>query len=160
MAHPQWLAPCLARSRAHAHRNPLPVRARPGPPGEPLQKRLFLAPPKCSGEYRGSPRFLRRIVIGIWPMAMDLLREGAVPQRELHPIVVRLKAWRERNELTPRQAAAVLRRYNVPVAYSTLRGWESGGRPRELMVELIARVLEEHPTITDPPRFGRWVKDE
>lgn len=99
-------------------------------------------------------------MIQVCPPASALLREVAVPQRDLHPIVVQLKAWRERNGLTPRQAAAVLRRYNVPVAYSTLRGWEADGRPRELMVELIAKVMKEHPTITDPPRFGRWVRDE
>ena len=32
--------------------------------------------------------------------------------------------------------------------------------PRELMQRRIVEVLEQHPVITDPPRFGRWVRDE
>jgi hypothetical protein len=56
MAHPP-LAPCLARSSAHAHRNLLPERPRPGPLGAPLLERLFLEIPACSFAHHALPRY-------------------------------------------------------------------------------------------------------
>jgi transcriptional regulator with XRE-family HTH domain len=87
--------------------------------------------------------------------------ELEVPIVALSPVIKRLQKWRERNNLSRRQAAVVLQRYSCPVSVSALRGWETGrAAPRELMAKALADVLKAHPVIDDPPKFGRWVKDE
>ena len=84
-----------------------------------------------------------------------------MPQEEPTPLVKKLMEWREKNHLSQRQAAAVLQRYGCPISETAVRAWENGRRvPRARMEKAVEAVIDQHPTITDAPRFGRWVKDE
>jgi hypothetical protein len=152
MAHPP-LAPRLARSSARARRNLLADRARPGPLRTALFERLFLARPECTFEHHPSPRSFVRAVIGVWPMAMDLLFPGAVKEG-LPPVIKNLIRWRHRNGLSQRGAVEVLQAYGLEVSISGLQQWERGARePAKLATKALSDFLARHPRIENPPRY-------
>jgi DNA-binding transcriptional regulator YiaG len=71
---------------------------------------------------------------------------------EIHPVALKLKAWRVRNGLSQPQAAAVLRRLYFYVTHATLRSWEEGRRPlRDDKAAVLEQLLKDHPTVSEPP---------
>jgi transcriptional regulator with XRE-family HTH domain len=79
-------------------------------------------------------------------------------KKEIAPVVEELKAWRERNGLSQRAAAATLERLGCPVLVGTLQKWEVGyRRPNRWASERIAGVLRKHPAVKDPPKYGKRV---
>lgn len=73
-------------------------------------------------------------------------------QKTVAPVIQRLKAWRERNNLSQSQAVEILVSGGLPVKVRTLQDWEIGRRsPRALAASALEKFLEEHPTITPPP---------
>ena len=120
---------------------------------------LFFAAGRCSFDHQALPRYLGRIVIEVCRALPELLRGGAVPKREPAPIAVSLRAWRKRNHLSQRQAAAVMQARGLPATTGVIRAWETGWRmPTPITARAIEDFLEKYPEITDPPRFGRWVR--
>jgi len=84
-----------------------------------------------------------------------------VAERELPPVVQKLKRWRKKNHLSQRQAAAVMHEAGYPVLVSSLRSWEIGKRsPNAWVSKALEAFLKEHPTVTNPPQFGRWIRRE
>jgi hypothetical protein len=81
----------------------------------------------------------------------------------------KLKAWRESNNLSYRQAQAVMSSRHFPVSITTLQNWEESLNfrnekkdrlkfrqpPSPLFTEMLSAFLESHPKITDPPVFAR-----
>ena len=79
---------------------------------------------------------------------------------EIHPVALKLKEWRLRNGLSQPQAAAVLCGFYFYVTHATLRAWEEGrNRLRDDKAALLERLLEDHPTVSEPPdaeQVPRW----
>jgi len=85
--------------------------------------------------------------------------DNCVAERELPPVVKKLKKWRTKNKLSQRQAVEVMKVRGYPVRLSALQHWEVGLRsPSELVIKALEAFLAQHPTITDAPKFGRWIK--
>jgi DNA-binding transcriptional regulator YiaG len=47
-------------------------------------------------------------------------------ERELLPVVVRLKTWRAQNDISQAEAVELLSRRGLPVRLRTLQAWEAG----------------------------------
>jgi transcriptional regulator with XRE-family HTH domain len=63
-------------------------------------------------------------------------------------VIDELRAWRERNGLSQRQAAEVLVAGGVPVVLSTLARWEIGyRRPGRLAAALLKEFLKRHAKV-------------
>jgi DNA-binding transcriptional regulator YiaG len=72
-------------------------------------------------------------------------------QKTIAPVIARLKAWRQANNLSQSQAVEILLAAGLPVRVRTLQDWEIGRRsPRSLSASALGRFLDEHPTITHP----------
>ena len=72
------------------------------------------------------------------------------PQKTIAPIIERLKAWREANNLSQSQAVQILVAAGLPVKLRTLQDWEVGRRsPHALSATALDRFLDQHPTISD-----------
>jgi DNA-binding transcriptional regulator YiaG len=77
----------------------------------------------------------------------------------LPAVIQRLKAWREANKLSQRQAVAVMQARECPITLSTLQAWERSWRsPGQLASKALVAFLSQYPTITDAPVYGRWRK--
>jgi transcriptional regulator with XRE-family HTH domain len=74
--------------------------------------------------------------------------EASVSQRSPASIILRLRAWREANDLSQAEAVRILSSAGVPAKLSTLRQWETGRRsPAAITTAALQRFLEEHPKI-------------
>jgi hypothetical protein len=72
-------------------------------------------------------------------------------------IVKRLQGWREKNGLSQRGAAEVMKD-EVGISLSSLQKWEiRKAIPGRFVVKALGRFLDDHPVISNPPRYGRWV---
>ena len=71
---------------------------------------------------------------------------------------IRLYAWRKRNDLSPRQIAAMMKADGLPISRRTIESWEAGHAPSLYAAQAVEAFLEKHPTVTDPPKFGKWKK--
>jgi transcriptional regulator with XRE-family HTH domain len=75
-------------------------------------------------------------------------KQVSVTQRTPVPVVLRLKAWREANNLSQIQAVDVLVAAGLPAKFRTLQDWESGRRhPRAITAAALERFLNENPGI-------------
>jgi DNA-binding transcriptional regulator YiaG len=104
-------------------------------------------------------RFLRHVLdFALFALLAAVIGNRAVQPKDLPQVIKRLKSWRAKNQLSRRQAAAVLQDYGCPVSASAIKSWEMGVQPpRELMQTSLEKTLKAHPTVVDPPRFGRWI---
>jgi DNA-binding transcriptional regulator YiaG len=74
--------------------------------------------------------------------------DGLPVNKSVAPVILRLKAWRERNDLSQNQAVAVLIAEGLPAKLRTLQHWEIGRRsPRAITAAALERFLDEHPKI-------------
>ena len=72
--------------------------------------------------------------------------ETPLPQKLPAPVVIRLKAWREAENLSRAEAVAALVSAGVPAKLQTLQQWESGRRsPPAITTAALERFLHEHP---------------
>lgn len=66
---------------------------------------------------------------------------------ELPDLVVRLKAWRARNDISQAEAAELLRGRGLRVRLRTLQEWEAGrAAPNAFAALAIKEFLDKHPT--------------
>lgn len=71
--------------------------------------------------------------------------------KTIAPVIERLKAWRQANNLSQSEAVEILLAAGLPVKVRTLQDWEIGRRsPRALAASALDRFLNERPTITHP----------
>ena len=71
--------------------------------------------------------------------------------KTISPVIERLKAWRQANNLSQSQAVEVLLAAGLPVKLRTLQDWETGRRsPRPLSASALDRFLHENPAIIHP----------
>jgi DNA-binding transcriptional regulator YiaG len=76
---------------------------------------------------------------------------AAQRDKMIAPVIGRLKAWRQANNLSQSEAVEILLAAGLPVKVRTLQDWEIGRRtPRALSASALDRFLDEHPTITHP----------
>jgi transcriptional regulator with XRE-family HTH domain len=74
--------------------------------------------------------------------------ETSTSQRSPASIIVRLKAWREANNLTQAETVDALDSAGVPAKLATLQQWESGRRsPPAITTAALERFLAEHPCV-------------
>jgi DNA-binding transcriptional regulator YiaG len=65
-------------------------------------------------------------------------------KRSIAPVIERLKAWRERNNISQAQAVNLLQLAGLPARLKTLQAWESGrNSPQAITAAAIERFLEE-----------------
>jgi transcriptional regulator with XRE-family HTH domain len=80
-------------------------------------------------------------------------------KREVSELGTRLKAWREKNGLSQRQAEEVMKGRGVPIDIRTIQQWEQGlRRPSGLAVHAVADFFERFSTISDAPTYGKRSK--
>ena len=78
--------------------------------------------------------------------------------KSMAPVIERLKAWREANNLSQSQAVEVLRSAGLPAKVKTLQAWESGrNSPQPITAAALEQFLDQHPRIsfsqhTPPPQ--------
>jgi transcriptional regulator with XRE-family HTH domain len=74
--------------------------------------------------------------------------ETSVSQRTPAPIILRLKSWREANNLSQAEAVRALASAGIPAKLPTLQQWEIGRRsPPAITTAALQRFLDEHPAI-------------
>lgn len=76
-------------------------------------------------------------------------------------VIEELKAWREKNGLSQRQAVAVMEAGGVPVTQRSLRGWETGERrPGAMAAKLLEQFLRSYPKVevVDKGRYRKRAK--
>jgi len=65
-------------------------------------------------------------------------------KRSIAPVIERLKAWRERNNISQAQAVKLLQSAGLPARLKTLQAWESGrNSPQAITAAAIERFLDE-----------------
>jgi transcriptional regulator with XRE-family HTH domain len=73
-------------------------------------------------------------------------------RKTVAPVIERLKAWREANNLSQAQAVEVLLAAGLPAKLKTLQGWEIGRHsPQPITAAALEQFLDQHPKITHPP---------
>ena len=66
-------------------------------------------------------------------------------QKTVAPVVERLKAWREANNLSQSQAVKLLNAAGLPAKLKTLQGWEIGRHsPQAITAAALERFLDQH----------------
>jgi transcriptional regulator with XRE-family HTH domain len=74
-------------------------------------------------------------------------------QKAVAPVIERLKAWREANNLSQSQAVEALIVAGLPAKLKTLQGWEIGRHsPQPITAAALERFLDQHPANPSPPR--------
>jgi transcriptional regulator with XRE-family HTH domain len=69
------------------------------------------------------------------------------PEKSVTPVIERLKAWREGNNLSQSQAVEVLQSAGLPAKLKTLQAWESGrNSPQPITAAALERFLDERPS--------------
>jgi transcriptional regulator with XRE-family HTH domain len=72
-------------------------------------------------------------------------------RKTVAPVIERLKAWREANNLSQAQAVELLLAAGLPAKLKTLQGWEIGRHsPQPITAAALERFLDQHPRITHP----------
>ena len=72
--------------------------------------------------------------------------------KSVAPVIERLKAWRETNNLSQAQAVEVMLAAGLPAKLKTLQGWEIGRHsPQPITAAALGRFLDQHPKVTHPP---------
>jgi transcriptional regulator with XRE-family HTH domain len=72
-------------------------------------------------------------------------------QKTVTPVIERLKAWREVNNLSQSQAVKILIAEGLPAKLRTLQDWEIGRHsPQPITAAALERFLDQHPRITHP----------
>ena len=67
------------------------------------------------------------------------------------PVIQKLKAWREANNLSQAQAVVVLVAAGLPANVKTLQGWEIGRHsPQPITAAALARFLEKNSNVSHP----------
>ena len=65
-------------------------------------------------------------------------------KRSIAPVIERLKAWRERNNISQAQAVKLLQSAGLPARLKTLQAWESGrNSPQSITAAALERFLNE-----------------
>ena len=73
-------------------------------------------------------------------------------QKAVAPVIERLKAWREANNLSQSQAVEALIVAGLPAKLKTLQGWEIGRHsPQPITAAALERFLDQHPANPSPP---------
>ena len=68
-------------------------------------------------------------------------------EKSVTPVIERLKAWREGNNLSQSQAVEVLQSAGLPAKLKTLQAWESGrNSPQPITAAALERFLDERPS--------------
>ena len=71
---------------------------------------------------------------------------GSRQNKTIAPVIQKLKAWREANNLSQAQAVVVLVAAGLPANVKTLQGWEIGRHsPQPITAAALARFLEKNP---------------
>src|SRR5271166_3407827 len=74
-------------------------------------------------------------------------RKSTMSQKTPAPIILRLKAWREANNLSQAEAVGALVSAGVPAKLPTLQQWETGRRsPPAITTAALERFLHEDPS--------------
>jgi hypothetical protein len=73
-------------------------------------------------------------------------------------VVKMLAAWRKRNNLSPRQIGAMMQADGFPIQWRTIESWDYGKVPSLYTANAVEAFIAAHPTVIDPPKFGRWKK--
>jgi transcriptional regulator with XRE-family HTH domain len=77
-------------------------------------------------------------------------------KKSVAPVIERLKAWREKHNLSQSQTVEALIAAGLPAKLRTLQDWETGRRtPRGLSTSALERFLNEHPGGITPPLSNR-----
>ncbi len=80
--------------------------------------------------------------------------EASALQKSVAPVIERLKAWREANNLSQSQAVQILLAAGLPAKVRTLQAWEIGRHsPQAITAAALERFLDEHPKIDHRPHF-------
>jgi DNA-binding transcriptional regulator YiaG len=100
---------------------------------------------------RYSPRPLMVAALGRFLVEQEKLSTKS-EKKPIAPVIERLKAWREANNLSQSQTVEVLIAAGLPAKLRTLQDWETGRRsPRGLSTSALERFLNEYPRgITHP----------
>jgi transcriptional regulator with XRE-family HTH domain len=99
---------------------------------------------------RSEPRPLMVATLEKFLGAQERL-SAARRRKTISPVIERLKAWRQANNLSQSEAVEVLLAAGLPVKLRTLQDWETARRsPRPLSASALDRFLDEHPAITHP----------
>jgi transcriptional regulator with XRE-family HTH domain len=100
---------------------------------------------------RSSPRPLMVAALARFLAEQEKL-STAPGQKTVAPVVERLKAWREANNLSQSQAVKLLNAAGLPAKLKTLQGWEIGRHsPQAITAAALERFLDQHPTHPSPP---------
>ena len=100
---------------------------------------------------RSSPRPLMVAALARFLAEQEKLSTTS-EKKTVAPVIERLKAWREANNLSQSQTVEVLIAAGLPAKLRTLQDWETGRRsPRGLSTSALERFLNEYPRgITHP----------
>ena len=72
--------------------------------------------------------------------------------KSVAPVIQRLKAWREDNNLSQAQAVKALLSAGLPAKVSTLQAWETGrNSPQPITAAALEKFLDQHLRITHQP---------
>jgi len=73
-------------------------------------------------------------------------------QKSVAPVIERLKAWREANNLSQSQAVKLLNAAGLPAKVKTLQGWEIGRHsPQAITAAALEQFLAQQSTHHLPP---------
>ena len=106
---------------------------------------------------RSSPRALMVAALARFLAEQEKLSTTS-GQKTVAPVVERLKAWRQANNLSQSQAVELLIAAGLPAKLKTLQGWESERHsPHPITAAALAQFLDQHsahptPLRTPPPR--------
>jgi transcriptional regulator with XRE-family HTH domain len=92
----------------------------------------------------------------------DLMPQKDAP-KQLLPVIVNLKRWREENGLSQSEALRVLNEAGIEVTLDSLQNWETGRwSPRAHVALPLADYLRENPKIREKPtrRHGPSAKEK
>jgi transcriptional regulator with XRE-family HTH domain len=80
-------------------------------------------------------------------------KSNALPTpKKVAPVILRLKAWREGNNLSQARAVAILVGAGLPAKLRTVQDWESGRRsPHAISAAALDKFLDEQPKIDQRP---------
>jgi hypothetical protein len=93
---------------------------------------------------------------------MTTMTEKEKTASQVEAVIKRLKKWRQKNSLSQRQAVAIMIEHVLPMELPekgsfTYQKWEGVFvKPNKFAIDALIKFIEAHPTIENPPVFGRW----